>query len=70
MRYILAFLLGFALMGIATNVKAAELPIPHPPHPSALPPERCLKAGENPSPGQTLHTDLTCPTKLRWIFAR
>jgi hypothetical protein len=49
---------------------AAELPIPHPPHPAAVPAERCLTPGEEPLAGQTLHADKRCKSGLRWIFAR
>jgi hypothetical protein len=70
MRYVLALLLGFTIMGFGQRVFGADLPVPHPPHPASAPPERCLKTGENPSPGQTLHVDKSCPTGLRWIFAR
>jgi hypothetical protein len=77
MRYILAFIIGFALMGVSMRVRAADLPIPHPrpmtvpipDRPIAAPSEKCLKAGEEPSPGQTLHVDKSCKLGLRWIFA-
>ena len=87
MRYVLALLLGFTIMGFGQRVFGADLPIPRPrpvfiPAPMTVPvPERpvaapttpsekCLKAGEEPSPGQTLHVDKSCKLGLRWIFAR
>jgi hypothetical protein len=80
MRYVLALLLGFTIMGFGQRVFGADLPIPRvrpaTPLPKtftpnvSIPPERCLKTGENPSAGQTLHVDKSCPSGLRWIFAR
>jgi hypothetical protein len=64
MRYILAFLLGFAIMSIGMKVRAADLALPK------KPAERCLTPGENPSPGQTLHTDKSCKSGMRWVFQK
>jgi hypothetical protein len=85
MRYVLALLLGFTIMGFGQRVFGADLPIPHPPHPAVSPSlatplpapiapvkpaESCLKPGGQPAPGQTLQADKTCPSGMRWIFAR
>ena len=64
MRYILALLLGFTIMGIGQQVFGADLALPK------KPAERCLTPGENPSPGQTLHTDKSCKSGMRWVFQR
>ena len=58
---VLGLSLGMALGGFA---RAADFPLPKP----RKPPELCLQPGRQPFPGQTLKTDMDCPTKLRWVF--
>jgi hypothetical protein len=69
---VLAILLVF-LFGMAKNIFAADLAVPRARPVSAVPLpkskpalEDCLKAGNEPSPGQFLMPDQTCPTGMRW----
>jgi hypothetical protein len=64
MRYILAFLIGFAIVAVAMKVHAADLALPK------QKPELCMQSGREPSPGQTLHADKTCPSGMRWVFQK
>lgn len=38
--------------------------------PVAMPLEQCLAAGEEPAPGQTLHFDVSCASKMRWVYQK
>jgi len=58
--------ISLLLLLTAWKSHAADLPLPK----SATPPELCLTTGKNPSPGQTLKADKTCPSGMRWVFQR
>ena len=69
----------WALIFWAAHAFAADLPLPKPrpvvaapviEKPVKKPAERCLIAGQEPAPGQTLHVDKRCKSGLRWVFQR
>jgi hypothetical protein len=86
MRAFIAFAIGFTLMlfflvnqAIINKAMSADLAPPRIHRaPMAVmipvipmrPPERCLVTGEEPAAGQTLHVDVSCASKLRWVYER
>ena len=62
-NFMCGWMIGFMMATIGMAL-AADLPVPK------KPPELCLERDKKPYPGQTLQTDKTCPTGLRWIFQK
>jgi hypothetical protein len=62
-NFMCGWMVGF-MMALVGPLFAADLVIPR----SSA--ERCLVAGENGLPDQTLHEDKRCKSGLRWIYVR
>lgn len=61
---LIGFAFGAAFGFCIGKLQAAYLPLPKKKF------ELCLQAGRDTYPGQTLHTDKTCSTGMRWVFQK